>query len=99
MLEQQQAITGKKMSDTTPDTQHSEAPEAVTRPKLDMTEMFITYISPAVFGKLLTLFFGSYYSSHPGEGYGIGLVICIVFTLAMLARFVWKYRHLGEEEF
>lgn len=69
------------------------------RPKLDMTEMLITYLSPAVFCKLLVLFFGSYYSSHPGEGYGIGLVICIIFTLVMLGRFVWKYKDLGEEEF
>lgn len=86
------------MSDI-PEPAPGESPESPERPKLDMTEMFITYISPAVFGKLLTLFFGSYYSSHPGEGYGIGLVICIVFTLVMLARFVWKYRHFGEDDF
>ena len=39
------------------------------------------------------LYFGLNYSEYPGEGYGIGLVISICFTLSTLGYFIWKYRN------
>lgn len=65
--------------------------------KIDMVEMAVAFVSPALFGKLGILFFGSNYSAHPGKGYGIGLSLSILFTLVMLGRFVWRYRHYSED--
>ncbi|PKL74716.1 MAG: hypothetical protein CVV27_19070 [Candidatus Melainabacteria bacterium HGW-Melainabacteria-1] len=67
------------------------------KPKLDITEMAISFVMPALFGKLLILYFGSNYSSKPGQGYGIGLSITILFTLVMLGRFVWRYKDYSED--
>ncbi len=50
-----------------------------------------------MFGKLLIFYFGSNFSSNPGEGYGIGLSFAIIFTLAMAGRFIWKYRDYQED--
>lgn len=51
------------------------------------------FLLPTLIGKLFILYFGLNYSEYPGEGYGIGLVISILFTVMMLGLFLWKYRH------
>lgn len=79
-----------------PNSQAAEAPPK-EKEKLDMVEMAVTFVSPALFGKLLILYFGSNYSSKPGQGYGIGLVVTIIFTVAMLIRFIWRYKDYAEE--
>lgn len=75
----------------------SDASAEKPKQELDMVEMGISFVSPALFGKLCLLYFGSMYSAHPGKGYGIGLVISILFTLTMLGRFAWRYRHYSED--
>jgi len=67
-------------------------------PKLNLMEMAITFVSPALVGKLLIVYFGSMYSAHPGQGYGVALSVSILFTLTMIGRFLWKYRNYAEEE-
>lgn len=52
---------------------------------------------PTLFGKSLVVYFGLNYSEFPGEGYGYGLTLSIIFTLSMLGRFVWKYRNIEDE--
>ncbi|MGE3727019.1 MAG: hypothetical protein AB7I41_15770 [Candidatus Sericytochromatia bacterium] len=68
-----------------------------SKSKLDLKDLFIMSLCPLMFGKLLIFYFGSNFSSNPGEGYGIGLSLAILFTLAMAGRFVWKYRDYQEE--
>lgn len=67
------------------------------KPKFDAFDFGVVSFGPLVFGKLVILYFGSMYSSHPGEGYGIGLSAAIAFTLVMLGRFLWKYRNFESE--
>lgn len=52
-----------------------------------------SFLMPTFIGKAFILYFGLHYSSHPGEGYGIGLIIAVIFTLTMLGLFFWKYRN------
>lgn len=75
------------------------AQEAVenSKSKLDLKDFFIMSLCPLMFGKLLIFYFGSNFSSNPGEGYGIGLSFAIIFTLAMAGRFIWKYRDYQED--
>jgi hypothetical protein len=68
-----------------------------SKSKLDLKDFFIMSLCPLMFGKLLIFYFGSNFSSNPGEGYGIGLSFAIIFTLAMAGRFIWKYRDYQEE--
>lgn len=56
-------------------------------------DLVFAFLCPMLIGKSLVLFFGARYSSYPGEGYGYGLALSILFTLSMIARFLWKYRH------
>ncbi len=56
-------------------------------------DIVLTFVLPTVLGKSMIVFFGSNYSSHPGEGYGYGLVFAIAMTLTTISRFVWKYRN------
>lgn len=64
--------------------------------KLELKPLVITFVCPTLFGKAMILYFGLNYSDHPGEGYGIGLAVSVIFTLFMLGRFVWKYRDYTE---
>lgn len=75
------------------------APVILEKPKtkMDLKDMFVMSLCPLMFGKLLIFYFGSNFSSNPGEGYGIGLSAAIVFTLVMAGRFVWKYRDYQDE--
>ena len=52
-----------------------------------------SFLMPTLVGKGLILYFGLNYSEHPGEGYGIGLTLSVIFTLTMLSLFFWKYRN------
>lgn len=74
-------------------------PETVkkSKSKLDLKDFFIMSLCPLMFGKLLIFYFGSNFSSNPGEGYGIGLSLAVIFTLAMAGRFIWKYRDYQED--
>lgn len=56
-------------------------------------DLVTTFAFPMLIGKSLILFFGLMYSAFPGEGYGTGLVISLIFTVVMAGRFVWKHRH------
>lgn len=67
------------------------------KPELNMVEMAVSFVSPALFGKICILLFGSLYSAHPGKGYGIALLASISFTVVMLMRFAWRYRHYSED--
>jgi hypothetical protein len=61
--------------------------------KLDLKDLIIAFLFPTLIGKSLMLYFGLNYSNEPGEGYGVGLVLSILFTCAMAGRFIWKYRN------
>lgn len=57
-----------------------------------LADLLIAFLLPTLGGKVLILYFGSNYSRWPGEGYGYGLAISILFTLSMVGRFLWRYR-------
>jgi len=42
------------------------------------------------------IYFGAYYSSNPGEGYGYGLALTIFFLIFVVSRFLWKYRNIQD---
>jgi hypothetical protein len=52
-----------------------------------------SFLMPTLIGKSLVLYFGLMYSDHPGDGYGYGLVLSILFTFISLVLFAWKYRN------
>lgn len=70
------------------------APE---KTKFDLFDFGIVSFGPAVLSKMLLLYFGSMYSSHPGDGYGWGLIASILMTLVTVGRFLWKYRNFESE--
>lgn len=55
-------------------------------------DLIFAFLLPTLLGKLLILYFGSNYSTFPGEGYGYGLIVSILFTVFMVGRFLWRYR-------
>ena len=55
-----------------------------------------SFLMPTLIGKSFILYFGINYSNEPGEGYGYGLVISILFTFCSLLLFAWKYRNQEE---
>jgi hypothetical protein len=62
-------------------------------PKKVLKDFLISFLMPTLIGKGFVIYFGLNYTNYPGEGYGYGLAIAICFTLTMLSRFIWKYRH------
>lgn len=58
-----------------------------------LKDFIISFLVPTLVGKAFVFYFGLNYTNYPDEGYGYGLVISICFTLFMLSRFIWKYRH------
>jgi len=66
--------------------------EQTPEPKIHYLDLIVAFLMPTLVGKVLVLVFGQLYSRFPGEGYGYGLSLAIFFTLAMVARFLWKYR-------
>lgn len=56
-------------------------------------DFLFAFFFPTVVGKILILYFGSNYSTYPGEGYGYGLILAVFFTVFSLGRFFWRYRH------
>ncbi|PWU21951.1 MAG: hypothetical protein C5B49_01775 [Bdellovibrio sp.] len=60
--------------------------------KIEFRDLLIPFLFPTLIGKVLILYFGIQYSANPGEGYGVGLVITLLFTACMVGRFLWKYR-------
>jgi hypothetical protein len=64
--------------------------------KIPLSAIVLSLALPLVVGKSLIVYFGSNYSDNPGEGYGYGLIIMIVFTVFMAGRFIYKYRHFGQ---
>ncbi len=69
------------------------------KPKTEMklSSTLVAFLMPTLLGKCAILYFGLNYSDNPGEGYGVGLAIAIVWTLASLGLFVWKYWDYEEE--
>jgi hypothetical protein len=61
-----------------------------------LKDFLISFASPTFIGKALVLYFGLNYTNYPGEGYGYGLAVAIIFTVFMLVRFIWKYRHYDD---
>ena len=67
--------------------------QKITNKKTTVFDFFLALILPAVVGKSLILYFGGQYSAYPGEGYGVGLILSITFTIIMVGRFLWRYRN------
>lgn len=65
-------------------------------PPLKLSDLILTFLTPTLVGKTLLIYFGLNYTDHPGEGYGYGLIIAILFTATMMGRFLWKYRNYEE---
>lgn len=61
--------------------------------KLDLKDLIVAFLCPMLVGKTLVMYFGLQYSSYPEQGYGYGLALSIIFTVSMLARFLWRYRN------
>lgn len=55
-----------------------------------------TFLIPTLIGKSFILYFGINYSNEPGEGYGYGLIVALLFTAVSLGSFAWKYRNQEE---
>ena len=66
--------------------------------KLELRPLIITFLCPTLLGKALVLYFGLNYSESPGEGYGYGLAFSMIFTVMMLGRFLWKFRHYDDSK-
>ncbi len=66
------------------------------RGKIPLYSIIMSLALLVVFGKSLIVYFGSKYSTEPGEGYGYGLVMMILFTVSSAGRFIWKYRDYGD---
>lgn len=64
--------------------------------KISTFDLIVTFLSPMLIGKSLTVYFGARYSAEPGEGYGYVLIACILFTLSSILRFLWKYRNYND---
>lgn len=64
---------------------------------MKVRDLIVAFLCPMLVGKTLVMFFGLNYSQYPGEGYGYGLALSAAFTVFMLLRFVWKYRHYSED--
>ncbi len=61
-----------------------------------LRNFIIAFLMPTLVGKSFVIYFGLHYSEFPGEGYGYGLVGSMLFTVTMLARFLWKYRNVED---
>lgn len=62
-------------------------------PDLKQFVAFIrAFILPMIVMKVFLLYFGLNYSRYPGEGYGYGLVVTLVFILASFGYFLWRQR-------
>ena len=57
-----------------------------------LIDFFLAFFMPMVVGKSMVLYFGAMYSDEPGQGWGYGLAGAILFTLAMIGRFLWRYK-------
>ncbi|MGE3388326.1 MAG: hypothetical protein AB7K41_16495, partial [Bdellovibrionales bacterium] len=81
-----------------PDFTAAEPEKPVVDPKAEEQKagrsfMRQTFISMVIMKGLL-LYFGAYYSSFPGEGYGYGLITVIILTLCSYAYLIWRFRHV-----
>lgn len=56
-------------------------------------DLLMTFLFPMLVGKVVFIFVGAEYASNPGEGWGYLLTAVGLFTLAMIARFLWRYRN------
>lgn len=55
---------------------------------------FVTMlIGPSIFGKAMILYFGLMYSANPDDGWGWALLFSVLFTVLMVARFLWRNRN------
>lgn len=61
--------------------------------KLQRKDLLLTMLFPTIVGKMALVYFGLMYSAYPGEGWGYALLGSVCFTIFMVARFLWKYRH------
>lgn len=62
----------------------------------NLKRFLIAFLMPTLIGKSLVVYFGLNYSEFPGEGYGYGLAASMSFTVFMLLRFIWVYRHVQD---
>ena len=61
--------------------------------KMKMIDLVLTFAMPTLLGKCFIAYYGAYYAKYPGEGYGYALAGSIAFTVCMVGRFLWRYRH------
>jgi len=73
-----------------------ESPVQREKMKLNLFDFLVAGLMPLLVGKLFVFYFGIHYSKFPGQGYGTGLAISVLFTVVMLGRFLWKYRNYSE---
>lgn len=62
----------------------------------EMVAFLRTALVPTLVTKSFILFFGIMYTLYPGEGYGWGLLVSCLFTLATFCYFIWSQS--GKEE-
>lgn len=55
------------------------------------------FFVPTILIKAGIMFFGLNYSMYPGEGYGYGLIACILLTILNFSYFLWKFRNYSED--
>ncbi len=66
--------------------------------KIAKTDLWFTFLFPVVIGKMALVYTGLMYSAYPGDGWGYALSAILVFTVSMVARFLWKYRHWDDND-
>lgn len=71
--------------------------QPVPKKKLKLSDLLLAFLMPTLIGKSLVIYFGLNYSNYPGEGYGYGLILSILFTVAMAARFIWRFWDYEDE--
>jgi hypothetical protein len=54
------------------------------------------FLIPTLINKAFMLYFGLHYAEFPGQGYGYGLIACVLFLIFTGGRFLWKYRNIQD---
>ncbi len=61
-----------------------------------MKDFLKAFIFPVLVNKSILFYFGLQYSNYPGEGYGYGIVACLIVLAIMVGRFIWKYKDIED---
>lgn len=64
--------------------------------KAFLKDLLRVFLIPTLLNKAVMFYFGLQYARYPGEGYGYGLIISILYFLISVAFFLWKYKDVED---